>query len=301
MVLPFFPKFAVAKIYTSRRVNQMNKNTVSVETRIDVKAIFRDKNPALARLIPNFIINYLRRVIHEDELNDFMSKYGDLKNIELVKAGLEYLGISYQVHNSQNIPGPGRYVFISNHPLGGLDGLVFMTEVSKHFNDIKFPVNDILLNISNMSGTFLPINKHGSQAREAAIKIEEAYASDEQILYFPAGLCSRKKHGQISDLEWQKNFLVKAIKHKRDIVPVYFSGKNSNWFYNLSNFRKSLGIKANIEMLYLPDEMFKQKDKDLHIVFGEIIPWETFDRSRTIIEWTGWLKGKSYELAEVIQ
>ena len=279
----------------------MNKNTVSVETRIDVKAIFRDKNPALARLIPNFIINYLRRVIHEDELNDFMSKYGDLKNIELVKAGLEYLGISYQVHNSQNIPGPGRYVFISNHPLGGLDGLVFMTEVSKHFNDIKFPVNDILLNISNMSGTFLPINKHGSQAREAAIKIEEAYASDEQILYFPAGLCSRKKHGQISDLEWQKNFLVKAIKHKRDIVPVYFSGKNSNWFYNLSNFRKSLGIKANIEMLYLPDEMFKQKDKDLHIVFGEIIPWETFDRSRTIIEWTGWLKGKSYELAEVIQ
>jgi len=301
MVLSFFPKFAIAKIYTSRRVNQMNENTVSVETRIDVKAIFRDKNPALARLIPNFIINYLRRVIHEDELNDFMSKYGDLKNIDLVKAGLEYLGISYQVHNSQNIPGPGRYVFISNHPLGGLDGLVFMTEVSKHFNDIKFPVNDILLNISNMSGVFLPINKHGSQAREAAIKIEEAYASDEQILYFPAGLCSRKKHGQISDLEWQKNFLVKAIKHKRDIVPVYFSGKNSNWFYNLSNFRKSLGIKANIEMLYLPDEMFKQKDKDLHIVFGEIIPWETFDRSRTIIEWTGWLKGKSYELAEGIQ
>ncbi len=279
----------------------MNESTVSVETRIDVKEIFRDKNPALARLIPNFIISYLRRVIHEDELNDFMSKYGDLKNIDLVKAGLEFLGIGYQVHNRHNIPGPGRYVFVSNHPLGGLDGLVFMTEVSNHFDDIKFPVNDILLNISNMSGIFLPINKHGSQAREAAIKIEEAYASDAQILYFPAGLCSRKKRGEIRDLEWQKNFLVKAIKHKRDIVPVYFSGKNSNWFYKLSNFRKSIGIKANIEMLYLPDEMFKQKDKDLHIVFGEAIARETFDRSRTIVEWTGWLKGKAYELAKVIQ
>ncbi|MDT8400685.1 MAG: 1-acyl-sn-glycerol-3-phosphate acyltransferase [Bacteroidales bacterium] len=278
----------------------MDENTVSAETRLDIKEIFRDKNPGLARLIPNFIIRYLKRVIHEDELNDFLSRYGNLKNIDLVKAGLEYLDINYRVHNKHNIPGSGRYVFVSNHPLGGLDGLVFMTEASKHFDEIKFPVNDILLNIGNMSGIFLPINKHGSQARESAIKIEEAYASDAQILYFPAGLCSRKKRGKIEDLDWQKNFLVKAIKHKRDIVPVYFSGRNSSWFYNLSNFRKALGIKANIEMLYLPDEMFKQKNKDLHIVFGKAIAWETFDRSRTAVEWADWLKGKSYELAEAI-
>lgn len=279
----------------------MDENKVSGETRIDIKDIFRDKNPGLARLIPGFIIRYLKRVIHEDELNDFMSKYGDLNNIELVKAGLVYLGINYEVHNKHNIPGEGRYVFASNHPLGGLDGLVFMTELSKYFDDIKFPVNDILMNIGNMSGIFLPINKHGSQARESARVIEEAYASDSQILYFPAGLCSRKKHGKIKDLQWQKNFLVKAIKHKRDIVPVYFSGRNSNWFYNLSNFRKAIGIKSNIEMLYLPDEMFQQKDKDLHIVFGERIPWEKFDKSKTPLEWADWIQGKSYELTEVIQ
>jgi len=269
----------------------MDENKVSGETRIDIKDIFRDKNPGLARLIPGFIIRYLKRVIHEDELN----------NIELVKAGLVYLGINYEVHNKHNIPGEGRYVFVSNHPLGGLDGLVFMTELSKYFDDIKFPVNDILMNIGNMSGIFLPINKHGSQARESAREIEEAYASDSQILYFPAGLCSRKKHGKIKDLQWQKNFLVKAIKHKRDIVPVYFSGRNSNWFYNLSNFRKAIGIKSNIEMLYLPDEMFQQKDKDLHIVFGERIPWEKFDKSKTPLEWADWIQGKSYELVEVIQ
>jgi len=279
----------------------MNENKESGETRIDIRKIFRDKSPKLARLIPGFIIRYLKRVIHEDELNDFMSEYGDLNNIELVKAGLEYLGINYQVHNKHFIPGKGRYVFVSNHPLGGLDGLVFMKELSNYFDKIKFPVNDILMNIGNMSGIFLPINKHGSQARESAKEIEEAYASDYQILYFPAGLCSRKKRGEIKDLQWQKNFLVKAIKHKRDIVPVYFSGRNSNWFYNLSNLRKALGIKANIEMLYLPDEMFQQKNKELHIVFGERIQWETFDRSKTPIEWADWIKGKSYELAKVIQ
>jgi 1-acyl-sn-glycerol-3-phosphate acyltransferase len=279
----------------------MDENKESGETRIDIRNVFRDKNPKLARLIPGFIIRYLKRVIHEDELNDFMSKYGDLKDIELVKAGLEYLGINYQVHNKHNIPGMGRFVFVSNHPLGGLDGIVFMMELSKYFDDIKFPVNDILMNIGNMSGIFLPINKHGSQARESAKEIEEAYSSDSQILYFPAGLCSRKKHGKIKDLQWQKNFLVKAIKHKRDIIPVYFSGRNSNWFYNLSNFRKALGIKANIEMLYLPDEMFQQKDKELHIVFGKKIPWVTFDKSKTPLEWAEWIKSKSYELAEAIQ
>ncbi len=270
-------------------------------SRIDIKEIFRDKNPGLARLIPGFIIRYLKRVIHEDEINEFMSEFGHLNDIELVKAGLVYLGISYNVHNSQNIPGrDGRYIFASNHPLGGLDGLVFMTELSKYYESIKFPVNDILLNIKNMSGIFLPVNKHGSQTREAARQIEEAFASDTQVLYFPAGLCSRKKKGKIKDLKWHKNFLTKAIRHKRDIVPVYFSGRNSNWFYNLSNLRKAIGLKINIEMLYLPDEMFQQKGKELHIVFGEKIPWQTFDRTRSPDEWAEWIKGKSYELAGII-
>ncbi|MDZ7737979.1 MAG: 1-acyl-sn-glycerol-3-phosphate acyltransferase [Bacteroidales bacterium] len=278
----------------------MDENKVSVQTRIDVKEIFRDKNPGLARLIPDFVIRYLKRIIHEEELNDFLSKYGNLRDIELVKAGLVYLGVTYEAHNKHNIPDSGRYIFVSNHPLGGLDGAVFIAELSKYYDDIKFPVNDILMNIENMSGVFLPINKHGAQAREAVKRIDDAYASDSQILYFPAGLCSRKKNKKIKDLEWQKNFVVKAVKHKRDIVPVYFSGRNSDWFYNLSNFRKAIGIKSNIEMLYLPDEMFRQRGRDLDIVFGEAINSDTFDKSKTSYEWAQWLKGKTYELAEAV-
>ena len=269
----------------------------SEQIRIDVGKVLKDKNPGLSRMIPGFVINYLRKIVHEDELNIFFRDFRELQGVELVKAGLTYLGINYKVHNKNNIPASGRNIFISNHPLGGLDGLVFILELSKHFDDIKIPSNDILMNVANMRNLLLPINKHGAQGRDAAKLIDEAYASDSQILYFPAGLCSRKKGGVICDLKWHKNFLIKAIKHKRNVVPVYFSGRNSDFFYNLSNIRTFLGIKSNFEMLYLADEMFRQKNRDLHIVFGESIPWEKFDKSKNPVEWTEWLKTRTYELA----
>jgi len=267
--------------------------------KIDVDRILRSKNPAIARAVPRFIINYLKRVVHQDDLNDFLRIYGHLKDSELIAAGLKHFEIKYNVSGTENIPEAGRYIFASNHPLGGLDGLVFIYELSKHFPDIKFPVNDILTNIENLSGIFLPVNKHGSQGKDAARKIEEAYSSASQILYFPAGLCSRKKRGVIKDLQWHKSFISKAIQHKRDIVPAFFSGRNSDFFYNLSNLRKFLGIKVNIEMLYLADEMFRQKDKEIKLVFGRPIPWETFDKSRSAPEWADWVKSKSYELETV--
>jgi putative hemolysin len=138
------------------------------------------------------------------------------------------------------------------------------------------------------------------QGKEAALRIEEAYSSDSQILYFPAGLCSRKKRGVIKDLEWHKSFISKAVQHKRDIIPAFFSGRNSDFFYNLSNLRSFIGIKANIEMLYLADEMFKQKDKEIRMIFGQSIPWETFDKTRHPKEWADWVKSKSYELESLL-
>ena len=264
--------------------------------KIDVERILFSKNPALAKAVPGFVINYLKRIIHQDELNNFLRIYGHLKDSELIEAGLKHFEIKYNVSGTENIPEAGRFIFVSNHPLGGLDGLVFIYELSKHFHDIKFPVNDILTNIENLSGIFLPVNKHGAQGRDAARLIEEAYSSASQILYFPAGLCSRKRKGVIKDLQWHKSFISKAIQHKRDIVPAYFSGRNSDFFYNLSNIRKFLGIKVNIEMLYLADEMFRQKDKEIRLVFGRTIPWETFDRTRSAPEWADWVKSKSYEL-----
>jgi 1-acyl-sn-glycerol-3-phosphate acyltransferase len=272
----------------------------SENQKIDVENVLFSKNPALARTIPGFVINYLKRIVHQNELNEFLGKWGHLRDAELIEAGLKHFDIKFKVIGSENIPESGRFIFVSNHPLGGLDGLVFIYELSKHFPNIKFPVNDILTNIRNLSGIFLPVNKHGALAKDAAIKIEDAYSSDSQILYFPAGLCSRKKNGIIKDLQWHKSFISKSIQHKRDIVPAFFSGRNSNFFYNLANVRKLLGIKANIEMLYLADEMFKQKDKEISLVFGKPITWETFDKTRSALEWADWVKSKSYELESFI-
>jgi hypothetical protein len=263
---------------------------------IDVEAVIQAKNPSLAKAIPTFLINYLKRIIHQDEINEILTSFAHLSDAEFIEATLGYLKISYKVIGKERIPLAGRYIFVSNHPLGGLDGLVFINEMSKHFSNLKFPVNDILTYIDNLSGIFLPVNKHGAQGREAAKILEETYASECQILYFPAGLCSRKKRGVIRDLKWQKSFISKAIQHKRDIVPVYFSGRNSNFFYNLANLRTSFGIKSNFEMLYLPDEMFSQKGKEIFLVFGKVIPWQTFDKSRSAVDWADWVKSKSYEL-----
>jgi 1-acyl-sn-glycerol-3-phosphate acyltransferase len=267
---------------------------------IDVGEVLKSKNPSLSRVIPSFIINYLKRIIHQDEINELLKTYGHLRDVEFVKAALYFFEIKYQVFGKENVPEKGRYFFVSNHPLGGLDGLVFIYELSKSFKDIKFPVNDILMNIENLSGIFLPINKHGGQAKDAIRSLEEAYASESQILYFPAGLCSRKKKGVINDLVWHKSFITKAVQHKRDIVPAFFSGRNSNFFYNLANIRTSLGIKSNIEMLYLPDEMFSQKEKSISLAFGKVIPWQTFDNSKTSPEWADWVKQRSYDLESMI-
>ncbi len=268
--------------------------------KIDVEKVLRSKNPTLAKTIPPFIVNYLKKIVHQEDLNRFLRESGHLKNAELINAGLRFFDITYKVKGTENIPANGRNFFVSNHPLGGLDGLVFISELSKHFPVIKFPVNDILTNIENLSGIFLPINKHGLQDRAAARSIEESYSSNDQILYFPAGLCSRKKGGVIKDLQWHKSFISKAVQHKRDVIPAFFSGRNSNFFYNLARLRKLIGIKANIEMLYLADEMFKQKGKEIVLVFGKPIPWQTFDKSKTTPEWAEWVKSKSYELESFI-
>jgi 1-acyl-sn-glycerol-3-phosphate acyltransferase len=268
----------------------------SSQLRLDVKGVLKEKNPSLAAIMPGFLLNYLKRIVHQDELNELLEKHGHLHDAELIGEGLNFLKIKYTVIGAENLPAEGRYIFAANHPLGGLDGLVFIRELSGKYKSVKFPVNDILLNIKNLSGVFLPVNKHGAQGRDAARQIEEAYASDCQILYFPAGLCSRKRKGVISDLKWHKSFITKAIQHKRDVVPAYFSGRNSGFFYNLSNLRNLLGIKANIEMLYLADEMFRQKDKEIFLVFGKPVPWTTFDKSRTPDEWALYVRELSYGL-----
>ena len=265
---------------------------------IDIEKVFASKNPALLKIIPGFVIRYLKRITHQDEINAFLSRKGHLKGVEFGKAILELFGARYEAKGLENIPADGRYIFASNHPLGGLDGIAFLVATSQKFTNLKFPVNDILMHLKPLDNIFVPINKHGGHSRDAARGIEDAYKSEAQVLMFPAGLVSRKQKGVIRDLEWKKNFVRKAIQHQRDIVPVHISGRNSDFFYRFANIRKKLGIKANIEMLYLPDEMFKQHNENLQIRFGEPISWKQMKESGTTESWTQKIKDKSYELSK---
>ncbi|GAB6393982.1 MAG: 1-acyl-sn-glycerol-3-phosphate acyltransferase [Bacteroidales bacterium] len=268
-----------------------------VKQLIDVRQILRERVPGLAGKLPEFVVNYLIRIVHQDEVNNILRRYHDKEGVEFMAALIDYFGIALQLTGDENLPAAGRYIFASNHPLGGLDGICLVAVLGKRYNGrLRCPVNDLLLFIPNLRSLFVPINKHGRQSKAAAGQTGEAYASDNQIITFPAGLCSRRRNGKITDTEWKKSFIQKAIEYKRDVVPVYFDGKNSDFFYRLANLRKRLRIKANLEMLYLPDELFKSKQATYHIYFGQPIPWQTFDKSRKHAEWAAWVRETAYKL-----
>lgn len=272
-----------------------NKAVEITENFIDLKKVIADKNPNLVRLMPRFILSYLKNVIHQKELNRAIWLNRDKMGIDFARRILDEFGVIIKVHGMEKLPRSGNQLIASNHPLGGLDGMALMSEVGWVRTDFLFPVNDLLMNLPNLRQLFIPVNKHGSNAENIRI-FNDTFASDILLLYFPAGLVSRKINGDIIDLEWKKTFLTRSIKYKRDIIPVHISGRNTSFFYNLANLRKRLGIKANIEMLYLVDEMYKQKDKVINITFGDLIPIETFDKRHTHHEWAQILKEHVYAI-----
>lgn len=275
----------------------MQKNNSNNYLKIDIEKVIASKSEKMANLLPGFIIRYLKRIIHQEELNVFLSKNYQKQGIEFADSVLAELDIKFKIEGLDNIDKNGRYLFASNHPLGGPDGIILISIFGKEFGKIKFLVNDILMNIKNLSDVFIPINKHGGQAKKAAKMLENAYQSDATILTFPAGLVSRKQEGKIEDLPWKKSFIVKSIKHKRDIVPIHIDGRNSNFFYNLAKLRKFLGLKTNLEMLYLSNELFKQRGKTFTIRIGKPISYQTFDKSMPYDKWAEKVKRKTYKLA----
>jgi len=264
---------------------------------LDLEKVIADKNPRLLKFIPGFLMRYLKRVVHLDGLNDFVARHKDLYGLDFAEAIIVEMNATLIIKGEKNIPAQERFIVASNHPLGGPDGIALICVVGRIRNDVVFPVNDILMNIPNLKVLFVPINKHGSNAENIEI-LNNTFASDVAMLYFPAGLCSRKQSHKIVDLEWKKTFLSKAKKFKRLVVPVHIDGRNTSFFYNLSNVRKKLGVKANIEMLYLVDEMYKQKGKTLTITIGKPIPYETFDKRHSDKEWAAIVKKYVYQLKD---
>lgn len=252
--------------------------------KIDVDGVLRQRIPRYYRYIPQFIIKWLERTICQDRMNELMEKNKSKTNAEFCAGVLESLNISYEVMGEENLPPMEnrRVVIVSNHPLGALDGMTMIDYITKRYGgNVKFVVNDLLMAIKPLNGVFLPINKHGKQSRNSSNAIDEAMAGSDPIIIFPAGLCSRRQpDGTICDLEWRKMFVNKSVEYQRDVIPMYFDAENSSFFYKFAKLRMRLGIKFNIEMIYLPREIFRSENAKFLIKVGKAISWSTLNSGK---------------------
>jgi 1-acyl-sn-glycerol-3-phosphate acyltransferase len=263
---------------------------------IDIRKLIGSKNPTLLRWLPNFVIKYLERILHQDEINQFLIDHPTQKNEAFCRAAIRFFNITIEIEGLENIPQSGGVTLAMNHPLGGMDAIALVDAISSKRTDLKFIVNDLLLNLEGMKGMFVGVNKHGKTNESIHQKIDELFHSDKAVCIFPAGMVSRKQKGLVRDLEWKKTFVMLSKRANHPIVPIYIDGKLSNFFYRLSNFRKFIGIKANIEMLYLSDELFKQKNVTMKFRVGKPITPEMLDESKSHREWAQWIRNSVYEL-----
>ncbi len=273
----------------------------SIEKIIDIDQVLRSKMGSRARYVPRFVVGWLKRLVHEDEVNRFLWESRDKEGTEWLEECVKYLDMHVTIEGKENLPdkNDGKlYTFVSNHPLGGQDGVCLGAIIGRHYDgNFRYLVNDLLMFLPGLRPLCIGINKTGKQGRNFPKMVEAGFSSENHILMFPAGLNSRDFGGVIRDLPWKKTFISKSVKYQRDVVPIYFSGRNSKRFYRLTKWQKRLGLKVNIAMMFLVDEMYKNVHKNFRIVIGKPIPWQTFDKSRTAMEWAQFVQDRVYEQA----
>ncbi len=254
---------------------------------IDIDKVLKEKTKTAYKFLPRFLINWLKKKLHEDDINKGMLHMGQFYGLAFNDSVLDFFNVKIECIGLENLPKDGGVIIAANHPLGGMDGMSMIKAIGQVRGDVRFIVNDVLKHITNFGDIFVGVNKVGNvKSRESLQVVEQVYATNSAILVFPAGLVSRKFSDGIRDLDWNKSFINKSIKYNKPIVPVFIEGHNSKFFYNFALFRKRLGIKANIEMLFLPDEMFKQKGNTIKLHFGKPIEPSVFYTERTPQQWT---------------
>ena len=272
----------------------------SVEKTIDIKKILKDKMGSKARFVPCFLVAWLKKIIHEDEVNRFLWENRNLKGTEWLTACVQYLDMTLDIVGAENLPdkNDGKlYTFVSNHPLGGQDGVSLGSIIGRHYDGkFRYLINDLLLNLPGLKPVSIGINKTGKQSRDFPRMVEAGFNSDNHLLMFPAGLNSRRINGEIHDLPWKKTFITKSVETHRDVVPIHFSGQNSKRFYRIAKFSDRY-LPFNLAMLFLVDEMYRNVGKTFRITIGKPIPWQTFNKTKTPMEWANFVEERVYALS----
>lgn len=273
----------------------------NVQKTIDIEKVLRSKMGGKVKYVPRFVINWLKRLAHEDEVNTFLWENRDKEGTSWLEACVKYLDMDISIEGEENLPDKhdGKlYTFVSNHPLGGQDGVCLGAIIGRRYDGkFRYLVNDLLMFLPGLRPVCIGINKTGRQARDFPRMVELGFQSDNHILMFPAGLNSRLIGGRIHDLPWKKTFVTKSVQYQRDVVPIYFSGRNSKRFYRIAKWQKIIGLKVNIAMLFLVDEMYKNRHKHFRVVVGKPIPWQTFDNRKKPVEWAKYVEDRVYEQA----
>ena len=261
---------------------------------IDTAGIIKSRNPALYRLLPRFVLRWIKQVLHEDELNEFLNQHAHDTPGEFVDASLKRLGVRSKII-SDDFEYPARCIYVANHPLGGPDGLMLMQHLNQKGIGFKSLSNDLLNHLHPLRPWMIQVNSFGRQSRAFTEEVERAVGSDQSILIFPSGFVSRPHEGGIRDLPWKKTFIQLSKRLKMDVVPVSIGGISSNRFLRLARWRKRLGIKANVEMFLLADEMFRLKNKEITIFFHQPIPWQRFNDGQHPLVWARHIEQSIYE------
>lgn len=266
--------------------------------RIDVGGVLASKLGGKARFVPRFLVRWLEKLICQDQLNQLLESNYPLRGAEFCDGVLCDLDVTIDIRNENLLPKNPRCIIVSNHPLGGLDGMSMISWLSRHYNrPVRFVVNDLLMAVEPLTDCFVPVNKHGRQSRSSLGSLEEALAGDGPVVIYPAGLCSRLgDDGVVADLAWNKMFVTKAIESRRDIVPVHFDGHNSPSFYRWARIRQRLGIKFNFEMLLLPREVFRSRGKTFTITCGTPVPWQSLEGGAKAASTAAQLRRQVYAL-----
>lgn len=271
----------------------MQNKTVTL---IDLDKVVRQRAGKKAKYIPSFLISWLKRIVHQDFINNYLKK--GYVGVDFCENCLQYLDVDVEIEGMENLSDDSqRYTFVSNHPLGAIDGVTLGMVLGKRYNGkIKYLVNDLLMNLEGLAPLCVPINKLGKQARNLPHVIDEAFRSDNQIVMFPAGICSRRINGEIKDLPWNKTFISKSVETNRAVVPIHFIGQNSDRFYTIAEWCKRLHLKFNLAMLFLPDEMYRSQHGKYKVIIGRPIPYTVFDKSKTPVQWAQYVKEQVYKL-----
>ena len=275
------------------------KMATITEKTIDIEQILKSKMGAKAKFVPRPLVSWLKRIAHQDDVNAFLWESRDKSGVDWLEECVKYLDMTLDIQGMENLPDPqdGKlYTFVSNHPLGGVDGVALGSIIGRHYDGkFRYLVNDLLMNLPGLAPVCSPINTTGNQSRNFPAMVKAGFESDNHMLMFPAGLCSRRRYGVVQDIPWTKTFISKSVEYQRDIVPIHFGGQNSNFFYRLANFSDKF-LPFNLAMLYLVDEMYKNVHKTFTVKIGKPIAWQTFDKTKSPMEWAQIVRGRVYKL-----